>query len=691
MKNKKEKISELKRTDLNSIKISLSYPMQISACSSGLVKNSETLNYKTLDPENNGLFCSKIFGVSKDYICSCGETKGSKFINIICKICGVETGPSKLRRSRMGHIVFNSFVLNTLFFKATPSYLSIILNISVNNIENILYNDYYLVIYPGEIGLKLNQVLSLNEYLYFSKKYIDKFYADTGIEAIKIALDHIDINYEINLLKKFFILKKNYLSLKYKKNLRRYNIFIYLKKFNITPSRLILENLPILPPDLRPIVKLPSGSLVSSDLNELYKRVINRNNRLKNLISIKAPSVVLFNEKKLLQESIDSLFDNSERVNNISCGSNKQPLKSLSDNIKGKFGLFRQNLLGKRVDYSGRSVIVSGPNLKLNECILPKIIALELFRPFIYNKLISENFNFNIKNAKLEVDKGSDLAIDALLTILKNHPVLLNRAPTLHRLGMQAFNVILSDDKAIKLHPLVCVAFNADFDGDQMAVHIPLSIKAQLEFKQLLISTNNVLHPANGTCCISPTQDIVLGIYYSTRLDINKIGNGMIFNNLYEIRIAYELNLICLNTRIFLRLKNFSTLDTDNFDKKSNFSYTVYETTPGRAFIFNILPKNISYSCINKVFKKNDISNLLIFIYENFGSKSLINFSDNLMSLGFDFATKSGISISIDDMIIHPDKNIIINKSKDLVKMYNLDYYNGLLSQTNRRKKILDI
>ncbi|WP_259286261.1 DNA-directed RNA polymerase subunit beta' [Candidatus Nasuia deltocephalinicola] len=664
-------INKTNKKKYSDIKISLLSNNNYLNLSHGLIKNSNTLNYKSFIPEKDGLFCDRIFGSSSNK-CYCNKLFSSYKFNSICNICGVESKVADSRRSRLGHLELNDIFINSLYYKLYPHYLSIILNISKDFIKKILYQNYYIVILSSIKILKINKILNLNEYLFYKNKYYNKFYAGTGAGVLQYILKHFDILNEIKNIEKknisFNILKNN-------KNLKRYKL---LKKFfnsNIDVSKILIEILLVMPPDLRPIIKLPNSTVVSSDLNELYKRVIDRSNRLKEIKKYPwIPNIIYLNEKKNIQNSIDELF--------IGGGFNRNmELKSLSKNLKGKTGFFRQNLLGKRVDYSGRAVIVSGANLNFGECAIPETMAVELFRPFIYKKLLL-NKDFNLKIAKDEVDKCSNLTLSILKNIIKNFYVLLNRAPTLHRLGMQSFKILLTKDKAIKVHPLVCSAFNADFDGDQMAVHIPLSSKSNVEYKNLLFSGNNILHPSNGDCCIVPTQEMILGLYYSTKI-FNFKKNILLFNNIYEVLIAYDYGYINFNSCIFFRFKEISF---------KNYIYKIYKTTLGRILIFNNFFNKYPFSYFNKILDKKYI--LKIFndlIYKNNFNSYMYMLSNNLMKLGFGFITKIGVSICIDDMFFCYNKKNILLKSFNTFIRYNIDYLNFFLTKKNKKKKILNL
>lgn len=659
------------------IKISIISPKDIFSFSKGEILNAETLDYNTLKPVKGGLLCEKIFGSYNNNSCSCGKLLNLNDKSNICRICKVDSSSFKYRRYNFGHFNLNGFFLNSLFYKTAPYYLSLILNISLSKIENILYDNYYLVLLPYK-NLKFNQVLSPKEYFYYFKKYNNNFLAETSFEAINYSLNYINLDKELFKLKKKILKIKNINSIDYKKSIKRYKLIIFIIKNDLCLNNLILTVLPVLPAGLRPVIKL-NNNIISSDLNELYKRIFLRNNRLKELKSICFSDIIINNEKKLVQDSINNLIL-SNNSKNIFSDNNKKYYNSILNNIKGKTGFFRQNLLGKRVDFSGRAVIVSGPELNINECSIPKVMALELFRPFIYNKLFFK-YSIGVKKAKYLVDSKCDLVYSLLNKILNNFYVLLNRAPTLHRSSIQSFKVFLNNDNVIKINPLVCSSFNADFDGDQMAVHIPISIESRNEFKNILLSSNNILSPSNGDITIVPTQDIILGIYYSTNI-LEVLKNKKIFYNFNDVKCAYNFGIISLNTEIIFFLKNLY--------KKNSFSYKKYNTTYGRLLIYNILPKNIDFSFINKTLKKEEIINIINYIYNNNGKNSVLNFSYKLMKLGFSFVTKSGISISIDDMLFFEKKNEIFDNYKKLITYYNIDYLNGYLNSFNRKKKIID-
>ncbi|HYX66269.1 MAG TPA: DNA-directed RNA polymerase subunit beta', partial [Burkholderiales bacterium] len=589
--------------EFDAIKIGLASPEKIRSWSYGEVKKPETINYRTFKPERDGLFCAKIFGPIKDYECLCGKYKRLKHRGVICEKCGVEVTLAKVRRERMGHIELASPVAHIWFLKSLPSRLGLVLDMTLRDIERVLYFEAYVVTDPGLTPLKRCQLLTEDDYLSKVEEFGDDFHASMGAEGIRALLRALDLNKSIDELRKE--LEATSSDAKIKKYAKRLKVLEGFKASNIKPDWMIMEVLPVLPPELRPLVPLDGGRFATSDLNDLYRRVINRNNRLKRLLELKAPEIIVRNEKRMLQEAVDSLLDNGRRGKAMT-GANKRPLKSLADMIKGKGGRFRQNLLGKRVDYSGRSVIVVGPQLKLHQCGLPKKMALELFKPFIFNKLELLGLATTIKAAKRLVEQEVPEVWDILEEVIREHPVLLNRAPTLHRLGIQAFEPVLIEGKAIQLHPLVCAAFNADFDGDQMAVHVPLSLEAQMEARTLMLASNNVLSPANGEPIIVPSQDIVLGLYYATRERINAKGEGMSFADLAEVHRAYDSRQVELNARVWVRIKEKDIAEDGEITEK----VTRYETTVGRALLSEILPAGLSFALLNKPLKKKEISRL---------------------------------------------------------------------------------
>jgi DNA-directed RNA polymerase subunit beta' len=577
--------------EFDSIKIALASPEKIRSWSFGEVKKPETINYRTFKPERDGLFCAKIFGPVKDYECLCGKYKRLKHRGVICEKCGVEVTLSKVRRERMGHIDLATPVAHIWFLKSLPSRLGMVLDIALRDIERVLYFEAYMVIDPGMTPLTKGQLLTEDDYHAKVEEFGDEFEAMMGAEGVKKLLSTLNINPEIDSLRNE--LDKTSSEAKIKKIAKRLKVLEAFQKSGIKPEWMILEVLPVLPPELRPLVPLDGGRFATSDLNDLYRRVINRNNRLRRLLDLRAPEIILRNEKRMLQESVDSLLDNGRR-GKVMTGANKRPLKSLADMIKGKGGRFRQNLLGKRVDYSGRSVIVTGPQLKLHQCGLPKKMALELFKPFIFNKLELLGLATTIKAAKKKVEEEGPEVWDILEDVIKEHPVLLNRAPTLHRLGIQAFEPVLIEGKAIQLHPLVCAAFNADFDGDQMAVHVPLSLEAQMEARTLMLASNNVLSPANGEPIIVPSQDIVLGLYYMSREKIAAKGEGKIFSDVAEVKRAYDAGVVDLHAKVTVRIKEFEL----NFDGSKTAKVNRYETTVGRAILSEILPAGLPLAII---------------------------------------------------------------------------------------------
>ncbi|MDR4516033.1 MAG: DNA-directed RNA polymerase subunit beta' [Nitrosomonas sp.] len=672
------------KEEFDAIRIGLASPEKIRSWSYGEVKKPETINYRTFKPERDGLFCAKIFGPVKDYECLCGKYKRLKHRGVICEKCGVEVTLSKVRRERMGHIELASPVAHIWFLKSLPSRLGMVLDMTLRDIERILYFEAYVVTDPGMTPLTRCQLLTEDDYLAKTEEYGDDFSASMGAEAVRDLLGNLDINEEIESLRRE--MESTGSETKIKKISKRLKVLEAFNKSGIKPQWMILSVLPVLPPDLRPLVPLDGGRFATSDLNDLYRRVINRNNRLKRLLELKAPDIIVRNEKRMLQESVDSLLDNGRRGKAMT-GANKRALKSLADMIKGKGGRFRQNLLGKRVDYSGRSVIVVGPQLKLHQCGLPKKMALELFKPFIFNKLEVMGIASTIKAAKREVESESPVVWDILEEVIREHPVMLNRAPTLHRLGIQAFEPVLIEGKAIQLHPLVCAAFNADFDGDQMAVHVPLSLEAQMECRTLMMSTNNILSPANGEPIIVPSQDIVLGLYYTTREKMGARGEGMFFADIREVSRAYESRQVELNARITVRIKE---TDTDA-DGEQREKITRYETTVGRTLLFENFPPGLPFSLLNKTLKKKEISKLINAGFRRCGLRETVIFADRLMYAGFSYATKAGISICSDDMLIPKQKSDLIAAAEKEVKEIEGQYTSGLVTQGERYNKVVDI
>ena len=670
--------------EFDAIKIALASPEKIRSWSYGEVKKPETINYRTFKPERDGLFCSKIFGPTKDYECLCGKYKRLKHRGVICEKCGVEVTLSKVRRERMGHIELASPVAHIWFLKSLPSRLGMVLDIALRDIERVLYFEAYIVIDPGMTPLTRGQLLTEDDYLSKVEEYGDEFSAVMGAEAVRELLRTMDIHTEIDKLRRE--LGETGSEAKIKKIAKRLKVLEAFQKSGIKPEWMILEVLPVLPPELRPLVPLDGGRFATSDLNDLYRRVINRNNRLKRLLELKAPEIIVRNEKRMLQEAVDSLLDNGRR-GKVMTGANKRPLKSLADMIKGKGGRFRQNLLGKRVDYSGRSVIVVGPQLKLHQCGLPKKMALELFKPFIFHKLEVLGLATTIKAAKKKVEEEGPEVWDILEDVIREHPVLLNRAPTLHRLGIQAFEPVLIEGKAIQLHPLVCAAFNADFDGDQMAVHVPLSLEAQMEARTLMLASNNVLSPANGEPIIVPSQDIVLGLYYMTREKVAARGEGMHFANVAEAQRAFDNGLVDLHARVLVRIKEYEV----DFDGERSEKITRYETTIGRALLSEILPAGLPFSLIDRALKKKEISRLINAGFRKVGIRETVIFADKLMYTGYTYATKAGISISINDMLVPPEKEQLINTAEAEVKEIEDQYVSGLVTQGERYNKVVDI
>ncbi len=670
--------------EFDAISIRLASPEKIRSWSYGEVKKPETINYRTFKPERDGLFCAKIFGPVKDYECLCGKYKRLKHRGVICEKCGVEVTLSKVRRERMGHIELASVVAHIWFLKSLPSRLGMVLDMTLRDIERVLYFEAYVVTDPGMTPLARAQLLTEDDYLAKVEEYGDDFHALMGAEGIRDLLRSLDHHREIETLRSE--LETTGSEAKIKKISKRLKVLEAFQQSGIKPDWMILEVLPVLPPDLRPLVPLDGGRFATSDLNDLYRRVINRNNRLKRLLELKAPEIIVRNEKRMLQEAVDSLLDNGRRGKAMT-GANKRPLKSLADMIKGKGGRFRQNLLGKRVDYSGRSVIVVGPQLKLHQCGLPKKMALELFKPFIFNKLELLGLATTIKAAKKLVEQEVPEVWDILEEVIREHPVLLNRAPTLHRLGIQAFEPTLIEGKAIQLHPLVCVAFNADFDGDQMAVHVPLSLEAQMEARTLMLASNNVLSPANGEPIIVPSQDIVLGLYYATREAVNANGEGMIFTDVAEAKRAWETGHVDLHAKVAIRIREVEI--TPEGEKREKV--TRYQTTVGRAMLSEILPPGLPFSHIDKPLKKKEISKLINSAFRRCGLKDTVVFADQLMQAGFSLATRAGISIAIRDMLVPTAKEQMIATAEHEVKEIAQQYTSGLVTDGERYNKVVDI
>jgi DNA-directed RNA polymerase subunit beta' len=670
--------------DFDAIRISLASPQQIQSWSFGEVKKPETINYRTFKPERDGLFCAKIFGPVKDYECLCGKYKRLKHRGVVCEKCGVEVTQSKVRRERMGHIDLASPVAHIWFLKSLPSRIGLLLDMTLREIERILYFEAFVVIDPGLTTMEKSQLLTDDAYLEAIEEHGDEFDARMGAEAVFEMLTKINLEQEKIQIREDMGATKSETKLKrLAKRLKLVESFIASGN---RPEWMIMTVLPVLPPDLRPLVPIDGGRFATSDLNDLYRRVINRNNRLRRLLELYAPDIIVRNEKRMLQESVDALMDNGRRGRAIT-GTNKRPLKSLADMIKGKGGRFRQNLLGKRVDYSGRSVIVVGPTLKLHQCGLPKKMSLELFKPFIFNKLLRRGLATTIKAAKKLVEKEGSEVWDILEEVIREHPVMLNRAPTLHRLGIQAFEPLLIEGKAIQLHPLVCTAFNADFDGDQMAVHVPLSIEAQLETRALMMSTNNILSPASGEPIIVPSQDIILGLYYMTRESINAKGEGMMFADIDEVHRAYDTGVVDIQAKVKARVTEKIFNDEGELETRA----TVVDTTVGRALMSEILPPGMSFEAINQVMGKKAISGLINTCYRQVGLKDTVIFADQLMYMGFRYSTKAGVSISINDMVIPQEKASILEAAESEVKEIQEQYTSGLVTNGERYNKVVDI
>ena len=670
--------------DFDSIRIGLASPDMIRSWSYGEVKKPETINYRTFKPERDGLFCAKIFGPTSDYECLCGKYKRLKHRGVVCEKCGVEVTLAKVRRERMGHIELASPVAHIWFLKSLPSRIGLLLDMTLRDIERVLYFESFVVIDPGMTPLERGQLLTDEQYLEAIEENGDEFDARMGAEAVYELLRTIDLPRETELLREEILGTNS--ETKLKKLSKRLKLVESLHESGNRPEWMVMTVLPVLPPELRPLVPLDGGRFATSDLNDLYRRVINRNNRLKRLLDLNAPDIIVRNEKRMLQESVDALLDNGRRGRAIT-GTNKRPLKSLADMIKGKQGRFRQNLLGKRVDYSGRSVIVVGPTLKLHQCGLPKKMALELFKPFIFSKLQLRGLATTIKAAKKLVERGTGEVWDILEEVIREHPVMLNRAPTLHRLGIQAFEPVLIEGKAIQLHPLVCTAFNADFDGDQMAVHVPLSIEAQLEARSLMMSTNNILSPANGEPIIVPSQDVVLGLYYMTRERVNAKGEGMVFANIAEVHRAYESRNAELHAKVKVRIGADKLYGREAGDKGAQ----VVETTVGRALLSEILPAGLPFELINRAMDKRAISNLVNKCYRRVGLKESVIFADQIMYMGFRLATKAGVSIGMNDMTIPEEKEQILAAAEAEVREIENQYASGLVTNGERYNKVVDI
>src|SRR6186713_75298 len=664
------------------IRISIASPEKIQSWSYGEIKKPETINYRTFKPERDGLFCARIFGPIKDYECLCGKYKRMKYKGIICEKCSVEVTLSRVRRERMGHIELAAPVAHIWFLKSLPSRIGLLLDMTLKDLERILYFEYYVVLEPGLTALKDRQLLSEDEYLKAQEEYgTDSFTATIGAEAIREMLKGIDLEKMQGELRAE--LAESDSDIKKKKIAKRLKIVEAFRHSGNKPEWMIMTVVPVIPPDLRPLVPLDGGRFATSDLNDLYRRVINRNNRLKRLMELRAPDIIIRNEKRMLQEAVDALFDNGRRGRTIT-GANKRPLKSLSDMLKGKQGRFRQNLLGKRVDYSGRSVIVVGPELKLHQCGLPKKMALELFKPFIYSRLDAKGLSMTLKQAKKWVEKERKEVWDILDEVIREHPVLLNRAPTLHRLGIQAFEPVLIEGKAIQLHPLVCSAFNADFDGDQMAVHVPLSLEAQLEARVLMMSTNNILSPANGKPIIVPSQDMVLGLYYLSMDRQGEPGEGMMLSDMSEVHQALAAGAVTLHSKIISRVPQTNEAGKTYMKR--------FETTAGRMLIGETLPKShkVPFDTVNRLLTKKEIGDVIDIVYRHTGQKETVLFADAIMQLGFRHAFAAGISFGKDDMVIPGSKEGLVDETRALVKDYEQQYQDGLITQQEKYNKVID-
>jgi DNA-directed RNA polymerase subunit beta' len=670
--------------DFDGIRIGLASPDMIRSWSFGEVRKPETINYRTFKPERDGLFCAKIFGPVKDFECLCGKYKRMKHRGIVCEKCGVEVTHAKVRRDRMGHIELASPVAHIWFLKSLPSRIGLALDMTLREIERVLYFESFVVVDPGMTMLEAGQLLSDEEYYQAMEEFGGEFVAMMGAEAIQALLRDLELESEVARLREEIPETRS--ETKVKKLSKRLKLLEAFSGSGNRPEWMILDVLPVLPPDLRPLVPLDGGRFATSDLNDLYRRVINRNNRLKRLLELSAPDIIVRNEKRMLQESVDALLDNGRRGRAIT-GSNKRPLKSLADMIKGKQGRFRQNLLGKRVDYSGRSVIVVGPTLRLHQCGLPKRMALELFKPFIFSKLETQGLATTIKAAKKMVEREEPVVWDILDDVIREHPVLLNRAPTLHRLGIQAFEPTLIEGKAIQLHPLVCAAYNADFDGDQMAVHVPLTLEAQLEARALMMSTNNILSPASGEPIIVPSQDVVLGLYYMTRERVNARGEGMAFADLQEVSRAFYSEQVDLQARVRVRISETRREEDGSLTE----SVTLKETTVGRALLWNIVPRGLSYDLVNQEMNKKAISRIINHCYRTLGLKDTVIFADQLMYTGFDFSTRSGVSIGVDDFVIPDEKAEIVSQAEREVLEIETQFASGLVTQGEKYNKVIDI
>jgi DNA-directed RNA polymerase subunit beta' len=670
--------------EFDAIRIGLASPELIRSWSYGEVKKSETINYRTFKPERDGLFCAKIFGPVSDYECLCGKYKRLKHRGVVCEKCGVEVTLAKVRRERMGHIELASPVAHIWFLKSLPSRIGLLMDMTLRDIERVLYFESFVVVDPGMTPLERSQLLTDEQYLEALEENGDEFDARMGAEAVYELLKTIDIPEEIKRLRED--IEGTNSETKIKKFTKRLKLLESLNQSGNRPEWMVMTVLPVLPPELRPLVPLDGGRFATSDLNDLYRRVINRNNRLKRLLDLNAPDIIVRNEKRMLQESVDALLDNGRRGRAIT-GTNRRPLKSLADMIKGKQGRFRQNLLGKRVDYSGRSVIVVGPTLKLHQCGLPKKMALELFKPFIFSKLQLRGLATTIKAAKKLVERGTTEVWDILEEVIREHPVMLNRAPTLHRLGIQAFEPVLVEGKAINLHPLVCTAFNADFDGDQMAVHVPLSLEAQLEARSLMMATNNILSPANGDPIIVPSQDVVLGLYFMTRERVNAKGEGMAFADIEEAKRAYDAGQADLQARVKVRIREVEIGEDGSRREK----YSIIDSTVGRAIVFEIVPDGLPFSLVDQPMGKKAISNLINASYRRLGLKDTVVFADQLMYMGFRFATRAAVSFCANDMVVPEEKTEILARAEEEVKEIENQYISGLVTNGERYNKVVDI
>ena len=670
--------------EFDSLRIGLASPDMIRSWSYGEVKKPETINYRTFKPERDGLFCAKIFGPNKDYECLCGKYKRLKHRGVICEKCGVEVALAKVRRERMGHIELASPVAHIWFLKSLPSRIGLLMDMTLRDIERVLYFESFVVIDPGLTTLEKRQLLTDDQYYEALEEFGDDFEAKMGAEAVQGLMMDMDLDDDIQTIREE--LPQTNSDTKIKKLTKRLKLMEAFQKSGNKPEWMIMNVLPVLPPDLRPLVPLEGGRFATSDLNDLYRRVINRNNRLKRLLDLSAPDIIVRNEKRMLQEAVDALLDNGRRGRAIT-GTNKRPLKSLADMIKGKQGRFRQNLLGKRVDYSGRSVIVVGPTLRLHQCGLPKKMALELFKPFIFGKLEARGLATTIKAAKKMVEKETAEVWDILAEVIREHPVLLNRAPTLHRLGIQAFEPVLIEGKAIQLHPLVCTAYNADFDGDQMAVHVPLTLEAQLEARALMMSTNNVLLPADGEPIIVPSQDVVLGVYWMTRERVNAVGEGMLFSDVEEVSRAYRSGKVGLQARVKARVNQKIFNASGELVNRRD----IVNTTVGRALIYEIVPDGISYDQVNKTMSNKDISRLINLCYRTVGLKETVVFCDQLMYMGYEYSTRSGASIGVEDFVIPAEKATIISEAGEEIREIEAQFASGLVTQGEKYNKVIDI